>query len=232
VQNVWLAPVPGLFLGIVWLIGRPGSVLFPLLEEGRSAAAQRSVVVIDPATDPHEAERIRTRLAEMARTARLWLRRSRVAHLLLGASPAVLFAVWSWASRSGDVTRDPWADVAVPATLIYVAIVLVLVIPFDRRAQRAVQQFQQFEAPEALGSTRLGADKLIMRLIARVEKSSAGEQRLLTEHLWRIVVADQVRRDYLQSGEEFEEAEFAVLLGQFEAAQRDLRVWAGTLPPA
>ena len=229
-QNVWLAPVPGFFLGLVWVIGRSGSVLIPFLEEGRSAAVLRSVVVIDPGADPFEADLIRTRLGEMALTARVWLRRSRVANLLLCASPAVLFAVWSWASRSGDLTRNPLSDVAVPAALIYAVIVLAFVVPFDRRAQQAVQQFQQFETPGALGSARLGADELVMRLIARAEKSSPGEQRLLTGHLWRIVVADRARHDYLHSGEEFEDAEFSVLLGQFEAAQRDLKAWAGTLP--
>lgn len=118
------------------------------------------------------------------------------------------------------------------AALIYAVIVLAFVVPFDRRAQQAVRQFQQFETPGALGSARLGADELVMRLIARVEKSSAGEQRLLTGHLWRIVVADRARHGYLHSGEEFEDAEFSVLLGQFEAAQRDLKAWAGTLPPS
>jgi hypothetical protein len=63
VQNIWLAPAPGPFLGLVWLVARSGSVLVPLLEEGRSATVQQSVVVIDPGTDPSEAERIRTQLA-------------------------------------------------------------------------------------------------------------------------------------------------------------------------
>lgn len=206
-------------------------MLVPFLEEGRSAVVRRSVVVIDPATDPSEVERIRTQLAGMTRTARLLLRRSRVANLLLCGWPAVLFAVWSWASRPGDLTRDPWTNVAVPAG-VYVAIALAFVIPFDRRAQRAVRQFEQFEAPGVLGSARLGADKLVVRLIARAGKSSAGEQRLLTEHLWRIAAADRARHEYLHSGEDFEDAEFSVLRGRLETAQRDLRVWAGTLPPA
>jgi hypothetical protein len=232
VQNVWLAPVPGLFLGLVWIIGRPGPVLLFQWEEERAAAFERFVFVIDPGADSLEVRSIRAQLGELGRTARTWIRRCRVANALLCASPAVLAGVWWWASRSGDPTGDALTDVAVPAMLAYTVVVLLFAIPCDRRTRQAVRQFEQFEAPGVLGSTRLGLDKVVMRLIARAEKRSAGEQRLLTEFLWRIAVADRARHEYLHSGEVFEDVEFAVLRSLLETAQQDLRVWARTLPPA
>lgn len=228
-QNVWLAPVPGLFLGVVWIVDRPGSVFFFNWDEERAAAFERFVFVIDPGSDQLAVRSIRARLDELGRAARTWIRRCRIANALFWLS--LLLAVWWWVDRSGDAARDPLMEVAVPAMLVCAAVALLFVIPCDRRTRDVVRQIHQFEAPGALGSAGLGADKLVVRLIARAAKSSACEQRLLAEHLWRIAVAERARDKYLHSGKEFEEAEFSVLRRRLEDAQRDLKAWAGSLPP-
>lgn len=230
-QHVWLAPRPGWFLGLVWIFFS-GSLFSFALGGERPEGSDRLVVVIDPGADPAVVRRIRTQLEDLGRTARIRYWWSRAANACVCAFPAVLILVWGWASTTMDRVTDPLADVAMPVAVTYAAVAVLLSVVCDRYSRRSARQLSEFEAPGVVSSSGLGGDKFVMRMIARAEERTAGEQRQLTELLWRLVHAERARHQYLHSAAVFDEEEFAVVRGRVEDVRRDLGAWAGTTAAA
>lgn len=226
-QHVWRAPVPGLFLGLVWIVSKPGPVFIPNWEDERALAFHRPVFVIDPRADSLEVQQVRARLDELGQVARRCFGWSRAANALVCAVPVVLAVVWWWASGSAEPGTAPLTEVVLPVTIAYALVAIAFAIPRDRLTRQAVRRIAEFRSPGVLRSSWLGRDKFARGLIARLEERSADEQRQVTEILWRVVGAERARREYLDSAEVFDEAEFAVLRGQVESAELDLRAWAG-----
>ncbi|MFD7310346.1 hypothetical protein [Promicromonospora sp. NPDC059942] len=225
-QNVWLAPSPGRFLGLLWLVGS-GSLFSVTGHEERAEAAEQHVLVIEPGTAVDEVARISAELDATTRTARVRFRWSRVANSLWCAFPVVLILVGAWASNTAMPPTDPLQDVAIPVTVVYAVVTGLFAIVCDRYTRRSVRQITEFEAPGVVRVTVPGRDRFLVRLIEQAGRRTAAEQRQLSELLWRFADADRTRREYLETTEAFDDDEFAPLRARAEDARRDLRAWAG-----
>lgn len=230
-QHVWLAPNPGRFLGLLWLLGS-GSLFSISGHEDRAQASEQQVLVIDPGTDAAGVARIRARFDDLGRVARVRFRWSRVANALWCAFPVVLILVAVWASSVVVPPTDPLKDVATPVALGYGAVTGLIAIACDRYTRRSVRLVAEFEDPRVVRTSVPGRDRFVARLVEGAERRTAAEQRQLTELLWEFAVADQARRDYLHDTEVFDDDEFALLRARSEDARRDLRAWAGQGAPA
>jgi hypothetical protein len=222
---VWQAPRPGRFLALAWIIGKPGSILRLNWEDEFRAALDRSVFVTDPQAELSRVEWIRVQLHEIGRDARIRYRWSRLANVLVGASPAVLLAAIEW-SDSAPAGTGADIDDALLVTLVYLLGAMAFAWFCDRRSRRSVRNVEEFDAPMVLRSTLIGVNKQARRLIAEVGRQSAGEQRQLQDILWRIAEAERARADYLASTEEFDTDEFAPYLRDVENAQAGLELWS------
>ncbi|MFI2486136.1 hypothetical protein ACH47X_04470 [Promicromonospora kroppenstedtii] len=230
-QHVWLAPNPGRFLGLLWLLAS-GSLFSISGHEDRVQASEQHVLVIDPGTEAAEVARIRARFDELGRVARARFRWSRLANALWCAFPVVLILVAVWASTVVVPPTDPLTDVATPVALGYGAVTSLIAIVCDRYTRRSVRQIAELEEPSVVRTSMPGRDRFIVRLVEEAERRTAAEQAQLSELLWQFAVADQARRDYLHQTAAFDDDEFSVLRVRSEDARRGLRAWAGEAAPA
>jgi hypothetical protein len=227
-RHVWLAPRPGRFLAVTWVLTKGSSAN---VEGDLRAALHRFMFIVDPRQDLDVVEPVRLRFHEVERTARARYRRSRLAHAVVSAWPVVFFSVAISASSPDGGSTESALNPAIGVTVIYLLLTFAFAASYDRKARRSAQQIAEFAAPEVIRSRVLADSRLARRLVAQAENRSAGEQRQLLDILWRITEAEQVRTDYPAPGAEFDYDELAAIDQGIEIAEADLRAWSTMAPP-
>lgn len=232
VQHVWVSPRPGRFLAFAWFVENVTSPIFIARSMATGTAPEsgvdRWVFVVDPSAPPEALAASQGRVRAIGRRARLRYLLARVSTGLFYVWPVLFIAVGASVSEAAGGNTEAALDVATPVALGYVVVFGIAALVTGWRARRSVREIRELRVDRTARSTVLGWNRDALGLISRFDQLGVVERRMLLDHLWGVAAADQARARYLDGDTPFDEAEFAALRRDVEAAEAALGRWATT----